>query len=375
MGNPVETAHLLVFNPLNKCVERVDKILKNRLIEPKLHYYSSIETLYFEHARSKYEVLRTILKLYICDPNPRTICRLSSSHSGGYMTQLNNFSFKAVNTLVIGAGGGADIITAIAVIESQLFGLNSRKCYPGVAKSSRTNITGPLSGEFKTNLNRVRHASLSLGTHLIQTHPNAIKPSQKGNGKIVQRWKSPLMEECLDRVGAEPYFILHGLKGQDTIDVAKMEMKEFCEVRNIEQIIAVDNGGDIMAEFDDIEDAGRDQKVLEVLMSLDICTYVIVVAPGADGDFTQVELAQMKNRFGNIHEDLGHFDISIFQPIYQKYSGWMGATRTHNIVNESWKVSKNGEGNMTVKRGTGARKRQQIIPHRWIQSGWLFKLT
>ena len=290
------------------------------------------------------------------------------------MTQLENFSFQAVNTLVIGAGGGADIITAIAVIESQSFGLNGQKCYPGVAKSSRTNINGPLSGEFKTNPNRARHSSLKLGTHLIQTHPNSITPSQKGNGKIVQRWKSPLMEECLGRVGAEPYFILHGLNGQDTIDAAKIDMQEFCDARNIEQIIAVDNGGDIMAEFDDIEAAGRDQKVLEVLMSLNISTYVMVVAPGADGDFTQVELAQMKNRFGTIHEDLGHFDISIFQPIYQKYSGWMGATRTHNIVNESWKTSKNGEGNMTVKRGTGKRKRQQIIPHRWIQSGWLFKL-
>ena len=60
------------------------------------------------------------------------------------------------------------------------------------------------------------------------------------------------MEECLERVGAEPYFILHSLKDQDSIDLACQEIKAFCEMRQIAQVIAVDNGGDIMAEFDNI---------------------------------------------------------------------------------------------------------------------------
>ena len=291
------------------------------------------------------------------------------------MAQVKDFSFNSVNTLVIGAGGGADIISAIAVIESECFDVDGQKCYAGIAKSSRTNITGPISGVFKSNPARNRHPSTKLGTHLIQTHPSAIEPSRKIDGSIVQRWKSPLMEECLERVGAEPYFILHGLKGQESIDVASQEMKSFCEARNIEQIIAVDNGGDIMAEFDDIESAGRDQKVLEVLMSLNLSTYVMVVAPGADGDFTQVDLANMKNAFGEKYEDLGVFSLSPFQITYEKYRSWMGASRTHNIVNASWKASRNGEGFMIVKRGSGTRKRQQTIPHKWLQSGWLFKLN
>ena len=196
--------------------------------------------------------------------------------------------------MVIGAGGGADIITAVAVIEAELFGIDGSKCYPGVAKSSRTNISGPISGEFKSNPDRIRQTSTRIGTHLIQTHPIAIEPSRKNNGTIVQRWKSPLMEECMERVGAEPYFIIHGLKGQDTIDIATKEMKAFCEARNIEQIIAVDNGGDIMAEYTEIEKQAR-SKVLEILKNLDLPTYIVVVAPGADGDFTQVELAKMKH--------------------------------------------------------------------------------
>ena len=293
---------------------------------------------------------------------------------GGPMAQIEKFQFKSVNTMIIGAGGGADIISAIAVIEAQSFGLDGAKCHAGVAKSSRTNIAGPISGEFKSNPDRTRLASTRIGTHLIQTHQTAIEPSRKSNGKIVQRWKYVLMEECLDRVGAEPYFIIHGLKGQDTIDAAKKELKAYCEARNIKQIIAVDNGGDIMAEYENIETAGRDQKVLEVLKSLELPTYVMVIAPGADGDFTQVELATMKNRFGETHEDLGEFSLTQFKPTYQKYSEWMGATRTHNIVNASWKASKNGDGTMTVKRGSGTRKRQQIIPHKWLQSGWLFKI-
>ena len=290
------------------------------------------------------------------------------------MTQVKNYSFNNVKTLVIGAGGGADIISAIAVIESDSFGIDIDKCYPGIAKSSRTNINGPLSGVFTSNPTRIRHSSTRLGTHLIQTHALSIEPSYKKDGSIVQRWKSPLMEECLDRVGAEPYFILHGLKGQDSIDLASQEMQNFCTSRNIEQIIAVDNGGDIMAEFDDIESAGRDQKVLEVLKSLNLPTYVMVIAPGADGDFTQVDLANMKNTFGEKHDDMGVFSLVPFQTTYQKYKSWMGAARTHNIVNTSWNVSEDGKGNMTVKRGSGTRKRQQIIPHRWLQSLWLFKL-
>jgi len=290
------------------------------------------------------------------------------------MSQTEKIKLEKVNTMVIGAGGGADIITAVAVIEAELFGIDGSKCYPGVAKSSRTNISGPIAGEFKTNPDRTRQASSRLGTHLIQTHPIAIEPSKKSNGTIVQKWRSPLMEECMERVGAEPYFIIHGLKGQDTIDIAKKEMKAFCEARNIEQIIAVDNGGDIMAKYEDIEKAGRDQKVLEVLKSLDLPTYVVVVAPGADGDFTQVELANMKKSFGEKHEDLGVIDISGFKSTYQKYSSWMGKTRTHNIINASWKASQDGSGTVKVVRGSGQRKRQQIIPHKWLQSGWVFKL-
>ena len=183
------------------------------------------------------------------------------------------------------------------------------------------------------------------------------------------------MGECLECVGAEPYFILHGLKDQDSIDLACQEMKAFCEMRQIAQVIAVDNGGDIMAEFDAIEKASRDQKVLEVLKSLNLPTYVMVIAPGADGDFSQVDLANMKNTFGEHHEDLGVFNLSSFRSTYQKYSSWMGLSRTHNIVNSSWKASNNGEGFMTVKRGSGTRKRQQIIPHKWLQSGWLFEIN
>ena len=290
------------------------------------------------------------------------------------MSQIEKINLEKVNTMVIGAGGGADIITAVAVIDAELFGIDGSKCYPGVAKSSRTNISGPITGEFKTNPDRIRQSSTRLGTHLIQTHPVAIEPSKKANGTIVQRWKSPLMEECMERVGAEPYFIIHGLKGQDTIDIAKEEMKAFCEARNIEQIIVVDNGGDIMAEYEDIEKAGRDQKVLEVIKSLELPTYVIIVAPGSDGDFTQAELAEMKKSFGEKHEDLGVINISRFKSTYQQYSSWMGKNRTHNIINESWRTSRDGTGTMTVIRGSGKRKRTQLIPHSWIQSAWVFQL-
>ncbi len=284
-------------------------------------------------------------------------------------------SFKNVNTLIIGAGGGMDIISVIGVISSGITGIAPEKCYPAVAKSKRTNITGPLSGLFSTNPARQRHPSTRLGIHLIQTHPTEIEPSKNNKGGIVKRWKSPLMEECLPRVGAEPYLILHGLKTQETISQASQELRDFCESKNIEQIIAVDNGGDILEGFENIENAGRDQRVLEAMKSLSLPILVMVISPGSDGDYSQVELAQNRNQFVETHEDLGIFALEGLKPTFRQFQDWMGANRTCRITLRSYQESPTGSGTMTVVRGTGKRRKTQDIPHKWIQSGWLFKLN
>ncbi len=298
------------------------------------------------------------------------------------MTQLKKNVFVSVNTLVLGAGGGADIMSAIAIIESEWLGLKASQCFAGVAKSRRTNIAGTLSGFFKSNPERSRPAATRLGTHLIQMNKIPCSLPQLENGainwkKVNQRWKAPLMEECLPRVGAEPFFMLHALTGQESIEQATLELRQFCTERNIEQIIAVDNGGDILKPIEnmaEIESAGRDQKVLEVLKAIALPTFVVVVAPGSDGDFTQVEMAQLRNQFVETHQDLGVFSLNPFRPTFTRLSKWMGSQRTFNIVNQSWKKAPNGEGIMTVHRGKGKYKRQQNIPHKWIQSGWVFQL-
>ncbi|WP_372365735.1 DUF1152 domain-containing protein [Candidatus Uabimicrobium sp. HlEnr_7] len=234
--------------------------------------------------------------------------------------------------LVVGLGGGADIISAYAVakaIESPeckiVYGNTKR-----VAESDLTQITEHIF-EVGKSLSVPNDLSDAFGT----TKVDRIVPRCQG---------CPLIFKLLE----------------DKKPLLADEIKKY----NFDRIIGVDTGGDILQTKKEGEKRGLDHHMLEVLLATEIPVSLVVVGLGSDGETSRDDLQKIiENSEGNGSLQ-GKLDFAPIKQYLEQFREQLPEYRTTNLILQANDCS---ETEMLVPRDL-----RPMIPTSWLLSALLF---
>jgi hypothetical protein len=254
------------------------------------------------------------------------------------------FDFATVSgskILVLGIGGGADIVTAFAVsrllpeepARQVLYG-NTKKRDDGSLEAISPHIHRLIvpTGPAPTNRRRAH------GTTLIdQSVP-----------------RGP--EGC-------PFIFLLPDRADAAIVARELFALEF------DTVLAVDTGGDSITG--NPTGGGRDKRMLRVLRESALPVLHIVVAPGSDGESVADRLRSAMLREMDAGRYRGSFSLAPVLPTLQTLSTTLEATRTPRIIlNAAARELKHYDDEMIVPRGI-----KPSVPLRWLTHGFVFALA
>lgn len=241
------------------------------------------------------------------------------------------------NVLILGLGGGCDVITSIALAEM----LSLSKVRIGNTKSGRNSMK---------RLNSVGGTSFAFTTPASLPRPNH------------KRWKYPVLEECLPRVNEEPFLLFQCLKTPEALNQLATDFQAVVSSLDISHILAVDTGGDVLCESSASGPMGRDRRMLEAVKKSGLPVTLFVVGPGSDGESTESELqAALQAHQANFLGEVSN------QPMVAKLAElgeWVGKDRTPNIIVKAHST--------TSPQSPIKRKRKPDIPTAWLQQIWIF---
>jgi hypothetical protein len=242
--------------------------------------------------------------------------------------------------LVLGLGGGCDIVTAFAV----------SRLLPG----------GPSEGVFYGNTKQGNMGAVEPVTaHVVRLSGPQLDPArhERGNGKA---W----IDRSVPRSpNGSPWIVL--------LDHDRAEQDLPGELRSLglDLVIGVDTGGDSIAHKAGRGRRGRDQRMLAVLRRSGLPTLHVVVAPGCDGEASFDDLKTQMQRRAEQGHYRGCFSVSPLLDTYRSFSASLGATRTPQIIlaaAES-RLAKASGGRVIVPRG-----REPAVPESWLASAYVF---
>jgi hypothetical protein len=248
----------------------------------------------------------------------------SIRQEGMNFRELPAFSLplSEADTLVVGIGGGADIVSAFAI--ASLFS------------------SMPIYGNTKTRT----ESDWDFLSPRVARLP-ASNPTTRGSsgGTSIDRLlpkgprDCPLIFLCIKR----------------ELEALTQEIKAM----NFSQIIAVDTGGDVLSNK-----IGRDQMMLSALRSVGVPLWLLVLAPGADGQSNQAKMSGDLQRAIMGESFRGIFSLSPLLPIYQRFAPHLGETRTPQLI---LRAHESNEDAMLIPRGC-----RPTIPIEWMRLGLAF---
>ena len=132
----------------------------------------------------------------------------------------------------------------------------------------------------------------------------------------------------------------------------------------------MDTGGDALADTDS-NHLDRDKQMLEVLKLTGVPIYVIIVAPGSDGQSTFDQLLHPFNQLEEAGEYLGCFSLLPLVPIFKTYGDPLRSEsfrRTPTIIVDAFEDRlEKKEGGLMVPR-----ERWPVIPKDFITRAFVF---
>jgi hypothetical protein len=244
--------------------------------------------------------------------------------------------------LILGLGGGTDIISSIAL--GKMLNLTGPNVYFGNTKSGRT---------------PTKRLTPIINTQFAYQIP---EPLPRPNGK---RWRSPILEECIPRVNENPYLLFKCLKDESVFRQLGLDIQQTLSSFNITHILAVDTGGDVLSESSTSGPMGRDRRMLEGLKQLDVSITLFVVGPGSDGESTEVEL----QRAFAAHEEqyLATISSAGMRPTLEELGEWVGKDRTVNIIARAHST--------TMDTQRIKRNKKSLIPTSMLRDIWVFQIS
>jgi hypothetical protein len=241
--------------------------------------------------------------------------------------------------LVLGLGGGCDVITAFAV--SRL--LDFEQATAVIYANTKTAGVGRAD---------------AVTEHIRRVPGPRREPSRRKDGHGTTR-----IDQTVPR-GPEgcPWIFL--------LDDAEAETALAGEVRALafDLILGVDTGGDSIVALP-AKMAGRDQRMLRVLRQTGVPLLHVVVAPGSDGESDAAELSRAFAAAAAAGRYRGCFVLDPVLPIFRALSEGLNPQRTPRIILAAVdeRLEKRGDGRVVVPRG-----RHPVVPRGWLTRGFVF---
>lgn len=242
-------------------------------------------------------------------------------------------------TLILGLGGGCDIITAFAL--SRLLGDPASRVVYANTKTGDVGAVEPV----RPHILRVTGPLIEMGRRV------------RGRGKA---W----IDHGVPRdANGSPWIVWLNS------EVAERELVDEVRSLGFDLLIGVDTGGDSIARKGGRGHLGRDQRMLGVLQRTGLPLMHVVVAPGSDGEASFEDLRAAFAEQAAVGRYRGCFALEPVFPILRGFSEALSPTRTPRIILAAadGELADAGDERVVVPRG-----RKPAVPRTWLTTGFVF---
>lgn len=255
-------------------------------------------------------------------------------------------SLAGSKVLILGVGGGCDIISAYAL-----------------ARMLRQTESGEPAQVVYANTKRHPDASLEpLAPHVFRVPPEVTMPEVRAyvHGTTEIDRSVPRGDRgcpwilCLSHKKVEQEELVTSLRRLDQWDM----------------VITVDTGADSIVATAQSGSEGRDKTMLKILPGLGAPLLHIVIAPGCDGETAFDDLRETFHRWESTGDYLGCFPLDPMLRVYWEFSAALRRDRTPNIILDAHheKLKTGPHGGLIVPRGISPE-----IPKDWLANGFVFR--
>ena len=257
--------------------------------------------------------------------------------------KATSFTFPDIagrKVLVLGLGGGCDIITAFALARL----LDPDGSRGVVYANTKTSNVGPVQ---------------RITPHVVRVTGPVIDLGQRvrgyGSGKI---------DHAVPRgPHGSPWIVL--LTGDVPEQVLAAEVRSL----GFDVIIGVDTGGDSIARKGGRGHLGRDQRMLRVLRQTGLPLLHVVVAPGSDGESSRGDLQSVFRQHAAEGRYHGCFPLAPLLPVLRSLSASLSPTRTPCIILAAadGRLEETPAAHLVVPRG-----KRPAVPDYWLTTAFVF---
>jgi len=241
--------------------------------------------------------------------------------------QQNHPSTDFYNILVVGIGGGSDVLSAYTIAMAlfnrfEQMGVKSQIAYANTKRGSPDLKDAiPLSPQ---------------NSICVLKNPQIVpltSETKKGKPKPVE------IEESLPRNQFGSYapllFYLEDMKKIQNYEQYLQSFRSFIEKQQFDLIIGVDNGGDSLAKGKAIDPDDRDRQMLELLKGVQGTKLIhMVVAPTIDGETPPSEMVKiLTEKPPNFYLN-SEFLLDQYSVLAQN----LAANKTPNLIIEGWRL-------------------------------------
>jgi hypothetical protein len=244
------------------------------------------------------------------------------------------------DVLVLGLGGGCDIITAFAV---------SRLLDPAAARIVYGNTK-------KGNVGPVR----TITPHIVRVDSELPETGEKPKG-----CGRAAIDHCVPRnEHGSPWIV----RLED--ELAERELVTEISSLGFDLILGVDAGGDSIAWKRGRSQRGRDQRMLAVLRRTGVRLLHVVVAPGCDGESSTEELRQAMAERVAAGTYRGCFPLESITSVLREHTLGLRETRTPRIILAAADglLSRDNNSRVIVPRGC-----RPAVPDSWLSHVFIFE--
>ncbi|MHA1299397.1 MAG: DUF1152 domain-containing protein [Candidatus Helarchaeota archaeon] len=262
------------------------------------------------------------------------------------MIEFTTFQYEFPNIkdkkiLIVGLGGGCDIITAYGI--SKLISV----------KRPKTIIYGNTKYNVENNLS-------SINTHIwrVPVKQITLKSSMHTHG-------TTLIDQSVPRGNDGcPYIFLLRKNNRSENNLAN-------EIKNLhfDKIFAVDTGGDSIVKTSLSGPQGRDMRMLRILLKTGVPLEHIIVAPGCDGESSYNDILNTFQEFHKLNKYKGCFLLKPIIGTLKTLAAPLSTDRTPNIIVAAYEDRLKKKN---IEFAIIERENKQIIPLKWLLRGFVF---
>lgn len=248
--------------------------------------------------------------------------------------------------LVVGLGGGCDIISAYALAQMlrRLKATAPAEIVYANTKRDADEALQPIAPNVYRVPTKVRKLAAGEFVHGTTQIDQAVKRGDRGCPWILR----------LSREEAN----------QQQLRASLRQLAEW------DLIIAVDTGADSVVATAESGEDGRDKTMFRILRNLDTPLLHVLVAPGCDGETSFADLRETFRRLTEAGQYLGCFALDPMLAAYREFAESLEPERTPNIILAAFEgtLPPGPNGGLMVPRGM-----EPEIPGSWLTRAFVFR--